>query len=63
VRARNPCVLRVLAIVFALVAAACMIIAIAGMATGNQSARTGWAVRLVALLCFGAAVALNSAAR
>jgi hypothetical protein len=55
-------VLRALAIVFALVAAACMIIAIAGMAIGNQSARAGWAVRVVALLSFGAAVALNTAA-
>jgi predicted membrane protein len=54
--------LRALAIVFALIAAACMILAIAGMATGNQSARTGWAVRLAALVCFGAAVALNVAA-
>jgi hypothetical protein len=55
-------VLHVLAILFAVVAAACMILAIAGMATGKQSARAGWAVRLVALLSFGAAVALNAAA-
>jgi hypothetical protein len=55
-------VLHVLAIVFAIVAVACMVVAIAGMATGNQSARTGWIVRLAALLCFGAAVGLNVAA-
>jgi hypothetical protein len=39
-----------------------MLRALAGMATGKQSARTGWAVRLVALVCFGAAVGLNVAA-
>jgi hypothetical protein len=54
--------LHALAIVFAIVAAACMVVAIAGMATGNQSARTGWIVRVTALLCFGAAVGLNVAA-
>ena len=54
--------LRALAIVFALIAAGCMIVAIAGMATGRQSARAGWLVRGIALLCFGAAVALNVAA-
>jgi hypothetical protein len=54
--------LRALAVVFAVIAAAAMIIAIAGMATGNQSARTGWLVRLLALISFGAAVALNAAA-
>jgi predicted membrane protein len=55
-------VLRALAIVFALIAAGCMIVAIAGMATGRQSARTGWLVRVAALVCFGAAVGLNIAA-
>jgi hypothetical protein len=55
-------VLRALAIVFALIAVGCMILAIAGMATGRQSARMGWLVRGVALLCFGAAVGLNVAA-
>jgi hypothetical protein len=54
--------LRALAIAFALIAAASMVVAIAGMATGNQSARTGWLVRVIALLCFGAAVGLNVAA-
>ena len=54
--------LRALAIVFAVIAAGCMIVAIAGMATGRQSARMGWLVRTVALLCFGAAVGLNVAA-
>jgi predicted membrane protein len=54
--------LRALAIVFALIAAGCMIVAIAGMATGRQSARTGWLVRALAVVCFGAAVGLNVAA-
>jgi predicted membrane protein len=54
--------LRALAIVFAVIAVGCMIFAIAGMATGRQSARTGWLVRTVALLCFGAAVGLSVAA-
>jgi predicted membrane protein len=54
--------LRALAIVFALIAAGCMIVAIAGMATGRQSPRTGWLVRALAVVCFGAAVGLNVAA-
>jgi hypothetical protein len=52
-------VLHVLAVAFALIAAACIIVAIAGMATGNQSGRTGLLVRLLALACFIAAVVLN----
>lgn len=48
-----------LAVAFALIAAACIIVAIAGMATGNQSGRTGLLVRLLALACFIAAVVLN----
>jgi hypothetical protein len=54
--------LHALAVVFAVIAAVFMIIAIAGMATGTQSPRTGWLVRAVALACFGAAVGLNVAA-
>jgi hypothetical protein len=54
--------LRALAVVFAVIAVVCMIVAIAGMATGRQSARTGWLVRVIAVLSFGAAVALNVAA-
>jgi hypothetical protein len=54
--------LRALAIAFAVIAAGCMIVAIAGMATGRQSARAGWLVRALALVCFGAAVGLNVAA-
>jgi hypothetical protein len=54
--------LRVLAAIFALIAVICMTLAIAGMVTGRLSDRAGFAVRLAALLCFGAAVALNVAA-
>jgi hypothetical protein len=54
--------LRALAIVFAVVAVVCMVVAIAGMATDRQSARTGWLVRLIAVVCFVAAVILNVAA-
>jgi uncharacterized membrane protein len=53
--------LHVLAIVFALIAIACMIVAIAGMATGRHSDRTGWVIRTVALACFVVAVILNVA--
>jgi hypothetical protein len=56
-------VLHVLAIVFAVVAACCIVVAIAGMVTGRHSARTGWLIRLAALVCFAAAVVLNVVAR
>ena len=55
--------LHVLAIAFAVLAVACIGLAIAGMATGRQSARTGLFVRLLALVCFIAAVVLNIADR
>lgn len=54
--------LHVLAVLFALVAVACMMLAVAGMVTGRPSARMGWLVRALAFLCFAAAVALNVAA-
>jgi hypothetical protein len=54
---------RALAVFFALVAVVCMIVAIAGMVTGRPSDRMGFAIRLLALVCFGLAVALNVAAR
>lgn len=56
-------VLHVLAIAFAVIAAVCIVVAIAGMATGRPSARAGLFVRLLALACFVAAVALNVADR
>jgi hypothetical protein len=51
--------LHVLAILLAVAAAVFMVFAIAGMVTHNQSDRTGFALRLAALACFGAAVVLN----
>jgi hypothetical protein len=51
-------VLHVLSIVFALVAAVCMVIAIAWMVTG-KSARAGVLIRVAALACFVIAVVLN----
>jgi hypothetical protein len=53
---------RALAVVFALVAVVCMIVAIAGMVTGRQGDRAGFLVRAAALLCFVIAVVLNVAA-
>ena len=54
--------MRALSVLFAVVAVLCMIVAIAGMVTGRPGARGGLVVRVVAVLCFGAAVALNVAA-
>jgi hypothetical protein len=56
------CCVRALAVGFALLAVLLMIVAIAGMVTGRPSDRAGWVIRVAALLCFGAAVALNVAA-
>jgi hypothetical protein len=53
---------RALAAVLALVAVICITVAIAGMVTGRPGDRAGFVIRLVALLCFAAAVALNIAA-
>jgi hypothetical protein len=54
--------MRTLSILFALVAVVCMIVAIAGMVTGRPGDRAGLLVRVVAVVCFSAAVALNVAA-
>lgn len=54
--------MRTLSILFALVAVLCMILAIAGMVTGRPGDRAGLFVRVLAVVCFGAAVALNVAA-
>jgi hypothetical protein len=53
---------RSLAVVFALIAVVCLIVAIAGMVTGRPGDRAGFAIRAAALLCFVIAVALNVAA-
>ena len=51
--------LRVLAALLALVAVGCMALAIVGMVTGRPNDRTGYFIRVLAVACFGAAVALN----
>jgi hypothetical protein len=55
-------VLRILALLLALVAVACMSLAIVGMVTGRPGDRAGWALRATAVACFGGAVALNAVA-
>jgi hypothetical protein len=50
---------RVAAVLFALVAVVCLVVAIAGMATGRMNARRGTAIRVVALVSFAIAVVLN----
>jgi hypothetical protein len=55
-------ILHVLALLLTLVAVACMSLAIVGMVTGRPGDRMGWALRVGAVLSFGAAVALNVAA-
>ena len=54
--------LRIFALLLALISVGCMSLAIVGMVTGRPSDRAGWALRLAAIVCFGAAVALNIAA-
>jgi hypothetical protein len=53
---------RALAAVFALVAIACMTVAIVGMVTGRPGDRAGWLLRAAAVVCFVTAVVLNTAA-
>jgi hypothetical protein len=55
--------MRVAAAILALVAVACMTVAIVGMVTGRPGDRIGVLVRVLALACFAGAVALNVAAR
>jgi hypothetical protein len=54
--------MRVAAAVLALFAVVLMTLAIAGMVTGRPGDRAGVLVRALAVVCFGAAVALNVAA-
>lgn len=54
--------MRVLAALFALVAVACIVLAIVGMVTGRPGDRAGVALRVIALLSFVATVILNIAA-
>ncbi len=55
-------VLRILALLLALIAVGCMTLALVGMVTGRPGERAGWALRAGAVACFGGAVALNVAA-
>jgi hypothetical protein len=51
--------MRVLAAVFALIAVACMSVAIVGMVTGRPGDRAGAVLRIAAVACFAATVILN----
>jgi hypothetical protein len=55
--------LRIAAAVLALIAVACMTLAIVGMVTGRPGDRAGYVVRAVALACFAGAVVLASVGR
>jgi hypothetical protein len=55
-------VLRILALLLALIAVGCMSLAVVGIVTGRPSDSAGWALRVIALVCFGGAVALNAVA-
>ena len=55
--------MRAVAAVFALIAVACMTVAIVGMVTGRPGDRAGWFIRAAAVVCFATAVVLNIAAR
>ena len=54
--------MRVLAVVFAVIALGCMVAAIVGMVTGRPGDKVGGLLRVLAVACFAAAVALNVAA-
>ncbi len=51
--------MRILAVCLAAIAVVLMVVAIAGMVTGRPGDRAGGVVRVLALLCFTAAVVLN----
>lgn len=51
--------MRIAAVFFALIAVVCLVVAIAGMATGRMDARRGTSIRVVALVSFAIAVVLN----
>jgi hypothetical protein len=55
--------MRVAAAILALIAVGCMTLAIVGMVTGRPGDRAGVLIRVLALVCFAGAVALNAAAR
>jgi len=55
--------LRILALLLALIAVGCMTVAMVGMVTGRPGDRAGWALRAAAVACFAGAVVLNIASR
>jgi len=55
--------LRAAAAALALIAVACMSLAIVGMVTGRPSDRTGWFLRAGAVVAFALAVVLNVISR
>jgi hypothetical protein len=55
-------VLKILALLLALIAVGCMTLAMVGMVTGRPSDRAGWTLRAAAVVCFAGAVVLNVAA-
>ena len=59
---RGGGVLRLFALLLALIAVGCMSVALVGMVTGRPGERAGLALRVAALACFAGAVALNVAA-
>ncbi|MGI8714762.1 MAG: hypothetical protein ACR2NR_16595 [Solirubrobacteraceae bacterium] len=54
--------LRALAVILAVMAVGCMIVAIVGMVTGRPGDRAGVLLRIAAVACFAVAVVLNSIA-
>ena len=54
--------LRIGSLLLALVAVGALTVAMVGMVTGRPGDRAGWGLRVLALVAFGGAVALNVAA-
>lgn len=54
-------VLRILALLLALMAVGCMTVAMVGMVTGRPGDRAGYVLRVAAVACFAGAVVLNIA--
>ena len=54
--------LKLLALMLALLAVGCMTVALVGMVTGRPGDRAGWALRAAAVVCFAGVVVLNIAA-
>jgi hypothetical protein len=55
--------MRAIAVVLALLAAGCMVVAIASMVTGRPGPKASGLIRVAAVVLFAAAVVLNVASR